>query len=254
MSKADVVLFRGVSLVGQKYVLGNEPWYDIGGEPDPADELASDCSGNEISLWKKADVRFGSKKLTYAAYFGTARPTAHTIYLKGKKNALIVPYPVTFGAVFCLVRTSDGHATHTGFYLKHKGWTLESGDGTGKIGLHNLAWQAQRIAHKPGYKLVWIEFPTDVGNITPASGAPSDPGWPLMGSTYNEFGDHIRELHSMLNRLTGSKLPIGNWWGGKWFSASTGAAVKKFQKAHGLRADGFVTTTVITAMQKALVS
>ena len=248
MSKADKILFYSYCILKQKYTLGNEPWYNIMGEPNP-DPLASDCSGFILAVLKRAGVLFFKNGMwvSYDKLFGTTRPTAHIMYKKCK----IISRPTKFGHLGFHVNSS-GVAKHVWIYAPHPGHleaTFESGDGTGQVAIHDYNWQ---MKNTKGYKVVWGELPEhDMGEVTPASGTPSMIDWPVMQK--NSYSDTVRELKSILRVLGFGSLTLSWTSTGKTFGILVESAVKKAQKKAGLFETGVVDKTTITALQRMLV-
>lgn len=147
MVKADTIRNLALSLVGEKYVLGNEPWYDVDWEPS-SDPEAGDCSGIVYSIFRKAGVLVGGKPLP--------RETAHDYYQRAER----IDAPSEVGDLGFLVR--NGHATHVVLYIGD-GVTFEAGyhgpdnayPGHGYMGTCTLAQMAARGA-------VWGRLDTDI--------------------------------------------------------------------------------------------
>lgn len=139
MSSAARVRELALSLVGQKYKLGNEPWYDVGYEPS-SDPLASDCSGLVYSVFRKAGVLVGGRPLP--------RETAHDYY----RRATRIPQPEKVGDLGFLVR--KGHAYHV-FIFVGADTVVEAGDGTGHVG-------RRTVAHENARGAVWGRLDTDI--------------------------------------------------------------------------------------------
>lgn len=213
-SKADLVRFYLYCDLWAKYVLGNEPYYDIYGEPS-TDPLASDCSGLMIGVMQRAGVRFNG--LTLATYIGTPRPTADAFYRKATK----IENPTKFGDMFFLVYSS-GRAHHIGMYVGN-GRTVESGDGTGKTAEHTVAWQNARGA-------VWGRLSGhDMGSLT-APGSADLPVADWGGMYLGSYGTKVRELKTLLKYVQGSNLTLSNTVTGKTFGPVTLREVKRFQR------------------------
>lgn len=139
MSKADQVRELALSLVGQRYKLGNEPWYDVGYEPS-SDPLASDCSGLVYSVFRKAGVLVGGRQLP--------RETAHDYYRRAER----IPQPSRVGDLGFLLR--NGHAYHV-FMFVGADTVVEAGDGTGHVG-------RRTVAHENARGAVWGRLATDI--------------------------------------------------------------------------------------------
>ncbi len=140
MSSASEVRDLALSLVGQKYSLGNEPWYDVGDEPS-RDPLASDCSGLVYSVFRKANVKVGGKRLP--------RETAHDYYTRAER----IDQPSKVGDLGFLMN-AKGHVYHVFMYVG-EGEVVESGDGTGHVGKNTVAYQNHRGAK-------WGRLDTDI--------------------------------------------------------------------------------------------
>jgi cell wall-associated NlpC family hydrolase len=222
---------------GQRYVLGNEPFdgIDIIEEPS-SDPLAGDCSGLMISLWRRANVLLDGK--TYNLYFGTYRPIANSMYRKATKIA----QPSKFGDMFFLLR-DDGRAKHVGMYIgtdkNGVGWTIEFGDGTGKVGRHTVEWQNQRRA-------VWGRIPNDMGERTPvANHNIPDVDWPSI--KLFSRNTQVRELKALLNITQGSTLDIYN----NYYGYSVYREVKRFKANHvGPNGEKFVGNSIVGPMMR----
>lgn len=138
MSSASEVREYALSLVGNVYSLGNEPWYDVGEEPSK-DPLASDCSGLVYSVFRKAGVKVGGKTLP--------RETAHDYYLRSTR----IDQPTKVGDLGFLMN-AKGHVYHVFMYV---GEVVESGDGTGHVGKSTVSYQNHRGAK-------WGRLDTDI--------------------------------------------------------------------------------------------
>lgn len=128
MSSAALVRALALSLVGQPYSLGNEPFYDVGWEPSSV-PLASDCSGLVYGVFRKASVLVAGKPLP--------RETADSYYRRSQP----ISQPTKTGDLGFLLR--DGHAYHVFMYVGY-GQVVEAGDGTGKVGLRTVTHENAR--------------------------------------------------------------------------------------------------------------
>lgn len=103
-----------LSVVGQNYSLGNEPWYDEGWEPS-SEPLASDCSGLVYGVFRKCKVEVNGKPLP--------RLTAHD-YMK-MTAPIPKAGPFVCGDVGALAK--DGHDYHIFLVVDSKGTVVEAG-------------------------------------------------------------------------------------------------------------------------------
>lgn len=150
MSKANKVRELGLSLVGEPYKYGNEPWYDVGWEPSD-NPLAGDCSGLVYAVLRKAGVLVDGKTLP--------RETAHDYYRRAKR----ISKPSKVGDLGFLLR--GGHATHVVLYIG-KDTTVEAGyhgpnnkyPGSGYVGTCTVAQMRARGA-------IWGRLNTDIGEL-----------------------------------------------------------------------------------------
>ena len=150
MSKANKVRELALSLVGEPYSLGSEPWYDIGWEPSD-NPLAGDCSGLVYAVFRKAGVLVDGRTLP--------RETAHDYYKRAKR----ISKPSRVGDLGFLLR--GGHATHVVLYIG-KDTTVEAGyhgpnnkyPGSGYVGTCTVAQMRARGA-------IWGRLNTDIGEL-----------------------------------------------------------------------------------------
>jgi cell wall-associated NlpC family hydrolase len=150
MSKANKVRELGLSLVGERYSLGNESWYNIGWEPSK-DPRATDCSGLIYAVLRKAGVLVAGKTLP--------RETAHDYYKRAKR----ISKPSKVGDLAFFLK--NGHATHVALYIG-KGETVEAGyhgpnntyPGSGYVGTCTVAQMNRRGAR-------WGRLNTDIGEL-----------------------------------------------------------------------------------------
>lgn len=146
MSKADDVRRAAMSLVGEDYSLGNEPWYDVGWEPS-GDPLATDCSGMIYGVFRKVGVKLAGKVMTAGD-----RLTAHGLY----RRAAPISQPSEVGDLGFLLR--NGRAYHVFMYVGRND-VVEAGDGTGHVGLRT-------VAHENARGATWGRLDTDIGQLT----------------------------------------------------------------------------------------
>jgi len=150
MSKANKVRELALSLVGERYSLGSEPWYDIGWEPSD-NPLAGDCSGLVYAVYRKAGVLVDGRTLP--------RETAHDYYKRAKR----ISKPSKVGDLAFFLK--NGHATHVALYIG-KGETVEAGyhgpnnkyPGSGYVGTCTVAQMNRRGAR-------WGRLETDIGEL-----------------------------------------------------------------------------------------
>jgi hypothetical protein len=235
VSKSYIAVFHLYSWIGQLYYLGAEPEADKGREPTP-DPLGSDCSGAQGSALDLAHVLFGGK--TMEAAFGAYRPTADTFY----HHCSRISTPTQFGDYFFHVH--GGNATHIGAYVG-RGFTIESGDGTGHVARHTVAWQNARGA-------VWGRLPAnDLEHILiDADPHPVLPNWPTMGSGY--VGWHARCLKSLLNQIQAAGLTISYSATGNTVGPGTVKQINRFRANHGLAQNGKCDAAMLRELIKAL--
>lgn len=142
MSKARAVRDLALSLKGQPYYLGEEPYY-VAGPEQTKNPLDADCSGLPWGVFRKAGVLVDRKP--------PVRMTAHGLY----RAASPIPQPSKVGDLGFLLR--GGHAYHTFMYVGHDE-VVEAGDGTGKVGVHT-------VAHENARGAIWGRLDTDIGDL-----------------------------------------------------------------------------------------
>jgi len=145
VSKADLVRNLALSLVGQKYHWGEEPWYVIGPEATKV-KLDTDCSGLPYGVFRKAGVKVDGG--------APGRLTAHGLYIRAKR----IRQPARVGDLGFLLR--NGRAYHTFLYVGYDE-VVEAGDGTGHVGLRTVAYENARGA-------IWGRLNTDIGELEEA--------------------------------------------------------------------------------------
>lgn len=141
-SKANIVRVLALSLDGEDYSLGNEPWYDEGWEPNP-DPLATDCSGLPYGVFRKAGVLVNGRIHD--------RVTANDLYHEAKR----ISQPTEVGDLgFLLDQTS--HCYHTFMYVG-KGQVVEAGFN------HKVRVTTPAVENARG--AVWGRLNTDIGEL-----------------------------------------------------------------------------------------
>ena len=256
--KADLFLFYAFCIRWVKYLLGAVPFFSpaSANSKDPED---SDCSGAHIGLWHRAKVLFKNSAgtwVTYDKFFVTDRPTADVIML----HSTPIDVPSEFGDLIFHVdkitrnnaKWGDKHAYHIISYVDFAGKgdagrTFESGDGTGRADFHTVGWQRTR-----GDRLAFGRLPHDMGQLTPKTGTPKAPDWPVMKSGFK--GVPAMELKRVLKSL-GCPTVLTLTWSvlGQTVGITTVAAIKWAQKKCGVPQTGIVDAATITAFQRALV-
>ena len=151
MSKADAVRALALSLVGQNYHLGEEPWFVIGPE-QTKERLDTDCSGLPYGVFRNAGVLVNGR--------APIRMTAHGLYM----NAMAIPAPTEVGDLGFLLR--NGRCYHTFMYVGFDD-VVEAGDGTGHVGLRTVAHENARGAR-------WGRLSTDIGELTEEDMTPEE--------------------------------------------------------------------------------
>lgn len=179
MSLADKVRQLALSLVGQDYHWGEEPWYVIGQEATKV-KLDTDCSGLPYGVFRKAGVLLDGKPLPT-----TWRWTANGLY----KKAQPIDKPSRVGDLGFLL-TAGGHAFHTFVYVgrgpngQEERNIVEAGDGTGRVGAHTVTHENSRGA-------VWGRLNTNIGELTE---------------------DDMNELQDELLKLNRLSHVADSWW------------------------------------------
>jgi len=147
MALANTVRNLSLSLVGQDYHLGEEPWYVVGPEHTKV-KLDTDCSGLPYGVFRRAGVRINSKPIPK-----DWRWTAHGLYLMAQR----ISRPSRVGDLGFLL-TVQGHVYHTFIYVGYDD-VVEAGDGTGHVGLRTVEHENRRGA-------IWGRLNTDIGELT----------------------------------------------------------------------------------------
>jgi len=143
VSKANDVRAQALSLVGQNYHLGEEPWYVIGPEQTRI-KLDTDCSGLPYGVFRRAGVLVDGQMMD--------RLTANGLYYRAK----VIVGPSRVGDLGFLLRNS--RAYHVFMYVGND-QVVEAGDGTGHVGLRTVAHENARGAK-------WGRLNTDIGEFT----------------------------------------------------------------------------------------
>jgi hypothetical protein len=205
---ADSIRANALSLVGQRYAWGEEPWYDDTPDSRPWD---TDCSGLVFGVYRRSGVKWSNgatfPRLTANDYWRATMP---------------ISYPTRVGDMGFMLGSS-GRAYHVVLYIGG-GETVEA---------RGKAWGVVRYElddPKNGAvkrKARWGRFPwVDTADIVVR---------PTLRLTkpYTRGAD-VRALQAALNR-NGEWLDVDGIFG-----PATEAAVKRFQKSRSLEVDGIV--------------
>lgn len=203
---ADKIRIYALSLLGAPYVLGNEPWFDIGYEPS-SNAVASDCSGLVFGVLRRAKVKWkdGSDwpRLVADGYY--------------KNSISVTRDQLRPGDVACFVGSS-GRCYHIALVIDHN-TTVEARGRRWGVVIYPLedAGNGVLARHAKLRRFSWL----DPGALTPyISGRTLTPGI---------CGDDVKWVQAQLNVPPTGKLDM-----------VTVEAVKRFQAMHQLEVDGIV--------------
>jgi cell wall-associated NlpC family hydrolase len=226
VTKADEVRKWALSDVGATYVLGNEPWFNEGGEPS-SDPLASDCSGLVYGCFRKAFVLVNGKPLP--------RLTANDYYHMATK----MRQPERCGDLGFLVDLHD-HAYHT-FLCIGRGQVVEAGFNH-KVRLTTIAVENARSGIR------WGRLNSDIGYLTeaaPTGHAPLRAGGLYLANPYLHGHDVSWAQHCLWK--SGVKGYTDKQVDGT-FGPITKSAVEIFQKDRNMPVTGKVDEATYAAM------
>lgn len=246
MSKGDAHNAILRSIIRQDY-----DWAGILGKSysgtEDNDPLTPDCSGMVLGASRQAGVRYlkDGKWLRLEEYCGTGRPTSRTLAAK----ATPIDYPDQYGDLFFL-----GHPTHHVGVCDGRGYTIEAGyhsrvyyrslgiskTGSHHVGRNTVQFQIDRGAY-------FGRLPSDLGQLSTQPGDHlQTPAWPTM--QWGFFGQEMRQVSNIIYQAIGGNVPIGDWWGGKWYDYDQWLAVRKFRISEGLPAPGGVDMECLKAL------
>lgn len=147
MASVEEVQRYALSLVGAPYVLGCEPWYDIGWEPSNI-ETASDCSGLVYAVMRRAGIPWRSggtwPRLTADGY---------------AQHCVRIPRSEVRCGDVALFAGKSGHVYHIALVID-RDWTVEARGRAWGVVTYKIDDPINGVVRRGAYfgRFPWVEF------------------------------------------------------------------------------------------------
>ena len=210
MTQADEMRQFALTLVGEEYTWGDEPWFTAG-SPVTSDPYDTDCSGLVFGCFRKVGVRWKNGALW-------PRLTANGY----KHNAVLASTPYRVGDVACFWN-SEGRAYHIALYVGDNETVEARGRAWGVV-RYKLDDPVNGVIHRHDHmmRFNWV----NLGELHPDR--------PELQR--GDSGPFVVELATLLNNA-GWTPPLKKTG---FFGFITENAVEWFQIGHDLEVDGIV--------------
>jgi hypothetical protein len=214
-TQADTMQQLALSLEGEEYTWGDEPWFVAGGAASTADPYDTDCSGLVYGCYRKTGVlwKTGSvwPRLTAQGY---------------KYNAVACSPPYRVGDVVCFWDTS-GHAYHIVLYIgiiDGYEYTMEARGKAWGVVKYKINDPVNGVIARHGHfmRFNWV----NLGELTPTGRRELKIGM---------NGADVKEAQTKLNSHLGKTVAVDGIFG-----SLTLAATELFQDIKNLQIDGIV--------------